>query len=293
VKNKGKKCLAKIAVFLLLFAGIGLLLSSLLESAVVETLSNRYLLQNYTAAQIAGNTAHARTEGTVLEEDIEIQDLASILQHVSEIDQERVVGAIAIASAGVYQPIFNGATKASLIAGAGTLKSNQIMGQGNYCLAGHHMRNESLLFGPLLHVKAGDWVQLTDKAELYTYEVTETKIIHQNDIEILEDTKMPAVTLITCDRAGVDTNYRYLVRGILIDISPVSEEMGYEDYEQGKKEANKYLEVFYYQTARKRTGAYRLWIWFLGVGAIAGVLVWAGNRILEGSRPSNKSDEWK
>lgn len=283
VRNKVKECLTKIAAFLVLFVGIGLLLSSLLESAVVEVLSNRYLLQNYTAAQIAGNTAQARFAGTVIDEDIEIQDLTSILQNVSDIEKEQVVGAIAIASVGLYQPIFNGATKASLIAGAGTMKNDQVMGQGNYCLAGHHMQDESLLFGPLLQVETGDWVQLTDKVELYTYEVTEIKIIHQNEVEVLEDTKMPAVTLITCDQTGVGTNYRYMVRGILIDISPMGEGQGSGDREQGEEEANEYLDVFLYQTTRKKTGSYLIWIWFIGVAAMAAVLVWTGNKILKSS----------
>jgi len=278
-----KECLTKITAFLVLLVGIGLLLSSLLESAVVEVLSNRYLLQNYTAAQIAGNTAQARFTGTVIEEDIEIQDLTSILQNVSDIEKEQVVGAIAIASVGLYQPIFNGATKASLIAGAGTMKNDQVMGQGNYCLAGHHMRDESLLFGPLLQVEIGDWVQLTDKVELYTYEVTEIKIIHQNEVEVLEDTKMPVVTLITCDQTGVGTNYRYMVRGILIDISPMGERKESGDREQGEEGANEYLDVFLYQTTRKKTGAYRIWIWFIGVAAMAAVLVWTGNKILKSS----------
>ena len=292
MKNKVKECLTKIAVFLLLFVGIGLLLSSMLESAVVEELSSRYLLQNYTAAQIAGNAAQARFEGTAIDEDIEVQDLTSILQNVSDIDKEQVIGAIIITSAGLYQPIFNGATKASLIAGAGTMKSDQIMGRGNYCLAGHHMRDESLLFGPLLQVKIGDWIQLTDKVKLYTYEVTEIEVIHQNDIEVLEDTKTPAVTLITCDQTGVGTNYRYLVKGILINISQLEKEKLYEDSEQVQEEINEYLEVFHYQI-KKKTRTYRLWMWIIGVGGLAAALLWTGNMMLKDSRTSNESDELK
>jgi len=290
VKNKVKECLTKIAIFLLLFAGIGLLLSSMLESAVVEELSSRYLLQNYTAAQIAGNADQARFEGAAVDEDIEVQNLTSILQNASDIDKEQVIGAIIITSVGLYQPIFNGATKASLIAGAGTMKSDQIMGQGNYCLAGHHMKDESLLFGPLLQVKIGDWIQLTDKVKLYTYEVTEIVVIHQNDVEVLEDTKTPAVTLITCDQTGVGTNYRYMVKGALINISQLEKEKLYEDSEQVQEEINEYLEVFHCQI-KKKTGTYRLWMWIIGVGGLAAALLWTGNMMLKDSGTSNESDE--
>ena len=290
MKNKVKECLTKIAIFLLLFAGIGLLLSSMLESAVVEELSSRYLLQNYTAAQIAGNADQARFEGAAVDEDIEVQNLTSILQNASDIDKEQVIGAIIITSVGLYQPIFNGATKASLIAGAGTMKSDQIMGQGNYCLAGHHMKDESLLFGPLLQVKIGDWIQLTDKVKLYTYEVTEIVVIHQNDVEVLEDTKTPAVTLITCDQTGVGTNYRYMVKGALINISQLEKEKLYEDSEQVQEEINEYLEVFHCQI-KKKTGTYRLWMWIIGVGGLAAALLWTGNMMLKDSGTSNESDE--
>lgn len=288
MRNKGKAYLTKITIFLLLFVSIGLMLSSLLESAVVEVLSNRYLLQNYTAAQLAGNTAQARFTGTVVEEDIEIQDLTSILQNVSNIESERVIGAIVIASVGLYQPIFNGATKASLIAGAGTLNNDQIMGQGNYCLAGHHMNDKSLLFGPLLQVKTGDWIQLTDKVKLYTYAVTEIKIIHQREVEILDDTKIPTVTLITCDQTGIGTNYRYMVRGVLIDVSQMDEGQGYADHEAREADVNEYLEVFHYQTNKKKPGICRLWIWILGVAGIAALLLWTGTRILKNSETDDE-----
>jgi len=284
VKNRIKECWPKAFLFLLLFAGIGLLLSPLLEGIIVEVVSEGHLLDHYTPAQIAGNTAQAQFEGTAVEEDIVVQDLTSILQNVSDIDKEQVIGAVAIASVGLYQPIFNGATKASLISGAGTLKSEQVMGEGNYCLAGHHMRDESVLFGPLLEVEQGDWIQLTDKSKLYTYEVVEIAIIHQTDVEVLEDTTNPAITLITCDQTGVGTNYRLMVRGTLIDAT---------SYEEGmQEEGNEYLEVFQYLTANQHhTGICRLWMWVTGVGVLAALLLWVGNKILKLNDTRNKSEE--
>lgn len=284
MKNKIKDCWPRVFLFLVLFVGIGLLLSPLLESIIVEVVSKRYLLDNYTAGQIAGNTAQARFEGTAVEEDIEIQDLTSILQNVSDIDSDQVIGAVAIASVGLYQPILNGTTKASLVAGAGTMKSDQVMGEGNYCLAGHHMRDESVLFGPLLEVELRDWIQLTDKSNLYTYEVTGIEIIHQNDVEVLEDTATSTVTLITCDRTGVGTNYRLMVRGTLIDVTQYKE----NDQEEG----NEYLEVFQYLTTKSNnTGIYRLLMWIIGIGILAALLLWAGYKILKMNDTSNKSEE--
>jgi len=282
VKDKIKEYWKRALLFLLLFIGIALLLSPLLEGIIVEVVSDRYLLEDYTASQLAGNTLQAKLEGTVVEEDIAVQDLTSILQNVSDIDREQVIGAVAIASVGLYQPIFNGTTKASLISGAGTMKNEQVMGQGNYCLAGHHMRDTSLLFGPLLEVELGDWIQLTDKTELYTYEVTEIEIVHQNNVEVLEDTRTPTITLITCDQTGIGTNYRLMVRGALIDTSQ------YEDSGQ----ENEYLEVFRYLTVNQsKAGIFRLWIWLIGAGALAALLMWAGNMVLKINNTSNESEE--
>lgn len=269
----------KTVLFLILYIGIALLLSPLLEGILVEMVSDHYLLDHYTASQVAENTRQAQLDGTVIDEDIAIQDLSSILQNISDVDGDQVIGAVAIPAVGLYQPVFNGTTKASLIAGAGTMKSDQVMGQGNYCLAGHHMRDDSLLFGPLMEVKLGDWIQLTDKSRLYTYEVTEIETIHQNDVEVLEDTTSPAITLITCNQSGVATNYRLVVRGTLMDSSQ------YEDDE----EENEYLEAFRYLTVKVRSsGIIKLWIWIIGSGILAALLLGVGTKILKTGGTRNK-----
>ncbi|MGL6197563.1 MAG: class A sortase [Lachnospiraceae bacterium] len=272
----------KTVLFFLLFIGIALLLSPLLEGILVEVVSGHYLLDHYTASQVAENTRQAQLDGTVIDEDIAIQDLTSILQNFTDVNGDQVIGAVAIPAVGLYQPVFNGTTKASLIAGAGTMKSDQVMGQGNYCLAGHHMRDDSLLFGPLMEVKPGDWIQLTDKARLYTYEVTEIETVHQNDVEVLEDTTSPAITLITCNQSGVATKYRLVVRGTLIDNSQ------YED----DKEENEYLDAFRYLTVKGRiSGIIKLWIWLIGSGVLAALLLGVGTKILRTGGKRNESGE--
>lgn len=294
--EKKKKCITLLGIYIVLVVGIGLLLSPLLESAVVETISNRYLLHNYTADQIAGNIVQAQLEETVVEEDIAIQDLSSILPYILDIKEEQVIGAIAIPSVEMYLPIFNGTTKTNLIAGVGTMKDLQVMGQGNYCLAGHHMRDESLLFGPLNKVQIGDWIQLTDKTKLYTYEVTGIEIVHQDMVEVLEDTKSSTITLITCQESGVNTNYRLMIRGALLDDSLIKEETVYKNVnkesEQNKEESvNEYQEAFYNLIENSNTtGMNQLNIWIAVVAVLAAILLWTGNRIL---RTIDSSDNKK
>ena len=268
----------KIVFFSLLLIGVGLLFSPFLESAVIEAVKSSYILENYTAEQIADNAAEVDTAENIIEEDITVPELSDILQYTSDIDRDQVIGGIAIASVGLYQPIFYGTTKVSLLAGAGTMKSYQTMGKGNYCLAGHHMRDESLLFGPLLKVEIGDWIQLTDKIELFTYEVTQIEVVHQSDVGVLEDTGTPMITLITCDRTGVNTDYRLMVRGTLINISQVG------DGNAGKQEENEYLEVFrYLERNRKGIGTGWLWLWIFVVCILAVILFGVGSEILKRS----------
>lgn len=292
-KNKKliSKYLTRILVFLLLYTGLLLLLSFLIESAVVETLTNRYLLQHYSASELAGNQAQAEYEGTIMEEDVQIQALPNILTNLQGIDGDQVLGAISIPSVGLYQPIFNGSTQASLIAGAGTMKPGQVMGKGNYCLAGHHMLDESLLFGPILNVKKGDWIQLTDKTNVYTYEVTNMEIILQTQLEYLEETKEPTVTLFTCNQSGVSTQHRYMVQGVLIDTSEIvtektvkkTTETQSQQVEEQETTMNEYLEIYHHQTRKQTYGVYKLLLWLVGSGLLAAFLTWLGAKLLQKS----------
>lgn len=152
-----------------------------------------------------------------------------------------------------------------------------------------------MLFGPLSKVKVGDWVQLTDKTNLYTYEVTEVEIIHQSEVEVLEDTGVPTVTLITCEESGVNTSYRIMIKGTLVDNSSMEEEKAdnEEITQEKEKTVNEYLEVFHYlTTTRNTTGIYRLWMWVIVVVVSSAILLWAGDKILRtSSKSNNKSDK--
>lgn len=55
----------------------------------------------------------------------------------------------------------------------GTMKSNQVMEEGNYTLAGHHMKDPDLLFSPLYRVEVGEAVYLTGLSDIYKYQIVE------------------------------------------------------------------------------------------------------------------------
>lgn len=98
------------------------------------------------------------------------------------------------------------------------MRPDQKMGEGNYPLAGHHMKRENLLFGPLIHIKKGDTVKITDFKKDYIYTVTSKQFISETDTDVIQETKEKEITLMTCDKA-VRTEGRLAVKGKLIHVA--------------------------------------------------------------------------
>ena len=98
------------------------------------------------------------------------------------------------------------------------MRPDQKMGEGNYPLAGHHMKRESLLFGPLINIEKGDTVKITDFKKDYIYAVTSKQFISEMDTDVIQETKEKEITLITCDKA-VRTEGRLAVKGKLIHVA--------------------------------------------------------------------------
>ena len=100
------------------------------------------------------------------------------------------------------------------------MKPDQQMGQGNYALAGHHMRDPQLLFSPIVRSKPGEIIYLTDGKKLYTYKITDKQIISKYAVEWIDDVaNQKLITLITCDDQGVD---RYAIRGSLVKVQKLT-----------------------------------------------------------------------
>ncbi len=96
------------------------------------------------------------------------------------------------------------------------MRRDQKMGEGNYPLAGHHLKQKNLLFGPLENIKTGAQIVITDFKKDYIYSVTSKDIISEMDADVVEETNKKEITLITCDKA-VKTEGRLVVKGELVD----------------------------------------------------------------------------
>lgn len=124
-----------------------------------------------------------------------------------------VIGAIAIPDVNMHLPICLGMSDDAMATGGGTMRPDQKMGKGNYPLAGHYMTSKGILFSPLEDVKKGNMIYLTDMKKVYVYKTYMKKKVNPYAVYLVNNTKKPIVTLITCADGGAN---RWAIRGNLI-----------------------------------------------------------------------------
>lgn len=61
----------------------------------------------------------------------------------------------------------------------------------------------------------GDTVYLEYQNQFYQYKVSQTKMIHQTELQVLEDNGKAELTLITCDKP-THTEQRFVVKAELV-----------------------------------------------------------------------------
>ncbi|WP_368031628.1 class A sortase [Bacillus licheniformis] len=204
----------KMIVAVLVISGILFVLSPFIKESIIINL-NKNKIFDLTAEQAEQNNAQKASF------DFEAIQPPSILETIkASLDRESkaVIGRITISSVNLKLPILKGTTNQNLLYGATTMRPDQKMGEGNYPLAGHHMKRESLLFGPLLNIEKGDTVKITDFKKDYIYAVTSKQFISEMDTDVIQETKKKEITLITCDKA-VRTEGRLAVKGKLIHVA--------------------------------------------------------------------------
>ncbi|WP_166740329.1 class A sortase [Shouchella lehensis] len=209
------------SIVLLLVMGIVLLCSPFIRDYFIE--------QRIASAQQLFLTHslhdHANTASIIDSTAIERPTFLEVMQEALQQNDLPIAGALSIPDVQLTLPIINGLTNEHLLAGAATLTDQQPMGSGNYVLFGHHLSKQTLLFGPLLHVKPSMNIYITNKTEIYQYTVFETNIISEHDTQYLLPTDEPSITLFTCDTSKPTTE-RFMVRAKLISKTT---------YEEGKE----------------------------------------------------------
>lgn len=154
------------------------------------------------------------SEESVALEAVQPPDLADVLAF-KKTAVFKESGGITLPAVGISVPVFNGVTNQELLVGAGSLFPERSPQDHNFVLIGHHLGRENLLFGKLLQVKLGDSIYLRYENNFYHYKVKETKLVHQSELQVLDDHNQTEITLITCDKP-TQTQWRYVVYGKLV-----------------------------------------------------------------------------
>jgi len=91
--------------------------------------------------------------------------------------------------------VLEGTDDATLNRAAGHIEDTPLPGQaGNAGIAGHRDRH----FRPLRNVHVGDPIDVTTDAGVFHYRVSRTLIVGPQDVQVLDPTPRPTLTLVTC-----------------------------------------------------------------------------------------------
>lgn len=139
-----------------------------------------------------------------------------------KINYDQIIGQIVIPSLNINLSIFNGTTNDNLLAGVTTLKANQVMGQGNFALAGHYTTSKGVLLNRLLEIKEGAIIKITDKNTIYEYKVYKTDLVPATSLNLIEDNvtsdhQKKAIISIMCCYYLDNPDKRFFVFGELVN----------------------------------------------------------------------------
>jgi sortase A len=115
--------------------------------------------------------------------------------------------------------VLEGSDDGTLSRGAGHIEDTPFPGQpGNVGIAGHR----DTVFRPLRNIKVGDPMQLTTSDRLYRYKISKTVIVGPDDVYVLDPTKEPTLTLVTCYpvRLRGHAPKRFIVQAQLVGNEP-------------------------------------------------------------------------
>ncbi|MFD1672867.1 class A sortase [Agrilactobacillus yilanensis] len=215
--KKFGKIMGGIFLGLVLIVGLALIFNEPIKAYLVQH-NAQQKMENLTKDQVKQNNLKDGDFdfGKVKEID------ASQVVKTSLQNDANVLGKIAIPAVNLKLPIVKGLSEASLSTGGGTMKSDQVMGKGNYALAGHYMTNKGALFSPLERTQLGQMMYITDLTNVYQYKITYKKVVDPESVWLINDVSgQQLLTLITCADGGVN---RWCVQGNLVQTEKATKE---------------------------------------------------------------------
>ncbi|MFJ8264175.1 class A sortase [Rummeliibacillus sp. NPDC094406] len=204
---------------LFLFAGLVLIFQKPIMGYLVANMSDETIQKSsIEKAKVATDTTFDFNEV----KNISLQDVINAQTKKKDV---HAIGAISVPDITMQLPIVYGISNVNLTIGAGTMKADQTMGQGNYALAGHNMNNDKTLFSPLTRAKKGMKIYITDFKNIYEYKISDMFIVKPTQVEVIQDqADEKLITLVTCNYNG---EKRMIVRGMFIKKLPYSDNKNY------------------------------------------------------------------
>ncbi len=208
----------KVISILLILVGIFILTIPFLTDIIVKYYNKNISLDDISMEDMEKNN---KVEVDFDFSSIEDVDINSAINGVSNFDKNLIIGQLEIPSLGLKLPILKGLTNSNLLAGVATMRPDQIMGKGNYPLAGHHMKNKNLLFGGLMDIEIGSTVIISDKKNVYKYKIYDTVVVSDTSMDMLSDKEAekrgkPIISLMTCYHSS-KTGKRFFALGELVE----------------------------------------------------------------------------
>ncbi len=160
-------------------------------------------------------------------EAVEDVGVASVLFSSIGFDNKNLIGQLTIPDLDIELPLLKGLTNSNLSVGAATMKDDQVMGERNYSVSGHNMKNKDILFGRLMDIEVGTTVYITDKNEIFEYDIYDTVVVPDTAMYMIEDLEAekkgkPIISLMTCYYSS-KTGKRFFALGELTDKYPMED----------------------------------------------------------------------
>lgn len=208
--GKSRVWLVRVLLVIGLLIGLALVFNEQIKLFVVDHLSER-TMQTIDKKSVKKNE---QSKGNFDFKSVKALDVQHVAKAATTANARNAIGKIAIPSVKMRLPILKGLSNENLSTGAGTMKADQTLGQGNYALAGHYMTNQGILFSPLKNVQLGNKLYLTDMSKVYTYTVTTKTTVNETQVQWINDVAgKRLVTLVTCASATEGETNRIIVQG--------------------------------------------------------------------------------
>ncbi|MBC6977243.1 class A sortase [Streptococcus cristatus] len=214
-KFKLRNFIINCAVFLLFLVALALIFNSSIRNMIMVWHTNQYQVSKVSKEEIKQNKA---VESSFEFSEVQSLSTEAVINAQWQAQKLPVIGGISIPEVSMNLPIFKGLDNVGLYYGAGTMKEDQHMGQGNYALASHHVFGitgaSDMLFSPLDRAKIGMKIYITDKEKIYTYTISSIESVAPERVDVINDTEGVAeITLVTCEDAAATS--RTIVKGTL------------------------------------------------------------------------------